>query len=61
MQLRDMTSEPMVLNPETVPRVLAVVLICNFLTACGAVALPLERRRTWHEWFPWPGILSLRL
>jgi hypothetical protein len=31
----------MVLNPETVPmRVLAVVLICTFLTACGAVALP---------------------
>ena len=42
MPLKDiMTSEPMVLNPETVPmRVLAVVLICTFLTACGAVALP---------------------
>jgi hypothetical protein len=40
MQLRDMTSEPMVLNPETVPRVAAVVLVCALVTACGAVALP---------------------
>jgi len=40
MQLRDMTSEPMVLNPESVPRVLAVALICTSLTACGAIALP---------------------
>jgi hypothetical protein len=38
MQLRDMTSEPM--GREYGPRVLAVVLICSSLTACGAVALP---------------------
>jgi hypothetical protein len=40
MLLKDMTSERMVPNLGAVPGVSAVVVICTFLTACGAIALP---------------------
>jgi hypothetical protein len=40
MQFKEKTSEMIVPNPGTVPRVLAIVLLCSFVTACGAVALP---------------------